>query len=124
MQTIWLKFKIWTKIIIFTLLFVYIVLFLYNNANKEARLWFWFGPEYETTVVRLILMTLLAGVIGTVLVRTVLRTLRQIRELRTRSRVAQMEQDVAHLKSRAGMLQTKPIPGEQQTIAPPPSSQV
>jgi uncharacterized integral membrane protein len=121
MQNLWLKIKIWTKITVFTALFIYVILFLANNANKNLTVWYWINEEYPTTVVRLILITLLAGVAGTLLVGTVTRTLRQIRELRTRSHMAQMQQDVAHLKSRAGMLQTKPLPGEQQTIAPPPS---
>jgi uncharacterized integral membrane protein len=120
MQNLWLKIKIWTKITVFTILFIYVILFLANNANKNLTVWYWISDEYPTTVVRLIVITLLAGVAGTLLVGTVTRTIRQIRELRNRARMSQMQQDVDHLKSRANMLQTKPIPSNQQTIAPPP----
>jgi uncharacterized integral membrane protein len=120
MQNVWLKIKVWTKITIYSLLVLYIICFTLLNANKPVKIWFWYDQEPETTVVRVILVTLLAGVAGTLLTGTVVRTIRQIRQLKSRSRTEQIERDVAQLKSRAGMLQTKPLPGDQPTIAPPP----
>jgi len=123
MQNVWLKFKVWTKITIYSLLVLYIICFTLLNANKPVKIWFWYNQEPETTVVRVILVTLLAGVAGTLLTGTVVRTIRQIRQLKSRTKTDQIERDVAHLKSRAGMLQTKPLPREQasQPTVPPPS---
>jgi len=123
MQVLWLKIKVWTKIIIFSLLLLYIAFFIFFNADKEVSIWYWFGHEPKTTVLWLGVITLLAGIIGTMLVRTGAKTVRQLRDLRSRGQMAQMKQDVEHLKSRAGMLQTKPLPTDQAsapTIAPPP----
>jgi uncharacterized integral membrane protein len=119
MQNLWLKIKVWTKVTIFTVFFIYIIFFLANNANKNLTVWYWFNDEYPTTVVRLIVITLLAGVAGTLLVGTVTRTIRQLRQLRSSAQISQMQQDVADMKARAARLQTKPDP-QQPTIVPPP----
>ena len=51
-----------------------------------------------------------AGVISTILIRTTWRTLRQVRNLRDRSRGQRMERELAEMKQKAATLQTKPIP--------------
>ena len=102
MQNVWLKFKVWTKITIYSLLLLYIICFTLLNANKPVKIWFWYNNEPETTVVRVILVTLLAGVAGTLLTGTVVRTIRQLRQLQTRGKTAQIERDVAHLKIPGG----------------------
>jgi uncharacterized integral membrane protein len=103
----WLKFKIWTKTIVFGALILYGLLFILNNSGQSVKFWYWFRREYETSMLVLILITFLAGVIGTLLVRTTITTIRQIRESRVKSRTARLEREVAEMKSKAAMLQTK-----------------
>ncbi len=114
MQNLWLKIKIWTKIVIFSLVMIFLLIFVFNNSNKPASIWVWFGQEeVQTTVLKLIVSMLLVGVLGTLLVRMAFGTLRQIRELRKRNAAAQMHSDVAELKAKAAMLQTKPVEGDR-----------
>ncbi|MGD0461534.1 MAG: hypothetical protein ABSB74_03495 [Tepidisphaeraceae bacterium] len=118
MQNLWLKIKIWTKITIFSLVMIFLLIFVFKNSNKPAYIWVWFDEEeVQTTVLKLIVSMLLAGVLGTLLVRMAFGTLRQIRELRQRSAATQMHKDVAEIKAKAAMLQTKP-PSETPGAGP------
>ncbi|HEY1921161.1 MAG TPA: hypothetical protein VGG44_00230 [Tepidisphaeraceae bacterium] len=127
MQNLWLKIKIWTKIAVFSLVMIFLLIFVFENSNKPASIWVWFNEEeVQTTVLKLIVSMLLAGVLGTLLVRMAFGTLRQIRDLRHRSATAQMHSDVAELKAKAAMLQTKPsgetpaagVPGGDRPASP------
>jgi hypothetical protein len=109
MQNLWLKIKIWTKISIFGLIVLYLALFLFKNADQPVIIWFWFGKEpIRSTALEVIPVTLLIGVIGTLIVRMAFRSIRQIRELRARNAATRMTKDVEDLKTKAAMLQTKP----------------
>lgn len=109
MKDLWLKIKVWTKIIIITVFVAYLLIFVIQNANKLVWIWYWFGqPQAETTALKLIVYMFLAGVLGTLLARMLFRTIKQINELRGRSASAQMQRDVADMKAKAAMLQTKP----------------
>jgi uncharacterized integral membrane protein len=112
MQNLWLKVKIWTKIVIFSLVMIFLLIFVLKNSDEDVRIWVW--DEVHTTVLKLIVSMLLAGVLGTLLVRMAFGTLRQIRELRQRNAASQLHKDVADIKAKAAMLQTKP-PGPDQT---------
>jgi uncharacterized integral membrane protein len=103
----WLKIKIWTKTIVVGVLVLYGLIFILNNSGQSVRFWYWFRREYETSMLVLILLTFLAGVVGTLLVRTSITTVRQIREARARSRTARLEREVLDMKSKAAMLQTR-----------------
>ena len=107
----WLKFKIWTKTVVVGALVLYALLFILNNSGQAVRFWYWFRREYETSMLVLIVITFLAGVIGTLLVRTTFTTVRQIREARARSRTDRLEREVADMKAKAAMLKTKAPPG-------------
>jgi len=106
----WLKVKIWTKTIVVGALVLYALLFILQNSGQAVKFWYWFGREYETSMLVLILITFLAGVVGTLLVRTTISTLRQIREARARSRTDRLEREVADMKTKAAMLKTKSAP--------------
>ncbi|HEX4056309.1 MAG TPA: hypothetical protein VHX86_18770 [Tepidisphaeraceae bacterium] len=108
MQNLWLKIKIWTKITIFSVLVIYLLIFVFQNANKELVIWWWFGKNLNTSALELIPAMLLAGVLGTLVVRMAFRAVKQIRDLRRRSADAQLHKDMAEIKAKAAMLQTKP----------------
>ena len=69
----------------------------------------------------------LVSVIFTILIGTAFRTLRQIREIRARSRSQKLEEEIREMKEKASMLQTRPASGSTTTpvsasladIAPP-----
>jgi hypothetical protein len=116
MQNLWLKVKIWTKIAVFSIVMIFLLIFVFNNSNKDLYIWVWFNKEeVHTTVLKLIVSMLLVGVLGTLLVRMAFGTLRQIRELRQRNAASQLHKDVADIKAKAAMLQTKP-PGPDQAV--------
>ncbi|HEY7088195.1 MAG TPA: LapA family protein [Tepidisphaeraceae bacterium] len=108
MGNLWLKIKVWTKSLIFGALLLYGLLFILNNSGQAVKFWYWpWKPVYETSMLVLILVTFLAGVIGTVLVRTTFKTLRQMRQLRERGRIERLERETADMKAKAAMLQTR-----------------
>jgi uncharacterized integral membrane protein len=108
MGGLWLKIKIWTKVVLFALIALYVLLFFFNNAGKDVTLWFFINREYTVSVLLLVFLTFVIGVIGTLLVRTTLRTIRQIREVRVSERAVRLEREVADMKAKAAMLQTRP----------------
>jgi hypothetical protein len=116
-----LKVKVWTKVILFALVLVYLTFFMVENSENKATLWVWFGRErpLETSVLKLVLVAFLAGVIGTLLVRTLFRTVRQIREVRDRTRTERIEREISDMKTKAGML--RPRTTELETSAEPSS---
>jgi lysylphosphatidylglycerol synthetase-like protein (DUF2156 family) len=108
MENLWLKIKIWTKILLFSIVVIYLGIFIYNNSDQPLTIWLWFGKEFRTSALEMIPAMLLAGVFGTVVVRMAFRAVKQIRELQQRNAAAKMQKDMADIKAKAAMLQTKP----------------
>ena len=108
MGNLWLKIKIWTKITLAALLAIYLAFFIFKNGGRTATFWWWFYRDYETSLLFLVLIAFVAGSLVTLLLMTVLRTVRQIRELRSRNRAASLEAEIRDMKSKAAMLQTRP----------------
>jgi len=104
----WLKIKVWTKVVIGAALALYTLLFVYNNTGSEIKFWWWFGRSQPASVFTLALGAFFLGVIVTVMLMTTFRTMRQVRELRERSRAQRIERELADMKSKAAMLQTRP----------------
>ena len=104
----WLKIKVWTKVTIATALALYVLLFIYNNSGQPVQFWWWFNHTQPASVFTLSTLAFLAGAIAAVLVRTTWKTYTQIRELQRRSRQQRAERELAHIKSKAGMLKTRP----------------
>src|SRR5437868_3768870 len=106
MGNVWLKIKVWTKITIFALLSIAILVFLFQNVNKPVTVWFW--NDIPTTLLKVLIFTALFSVILTLLVGTTFKTVRQFKEMRHRSRTEKLESDIAEMRQKAAMLQTKP----------------
>src|SRR5687767_8123253 len=106
MANLWLKFKVGTKLAIFFILLIATLLFLFNNVNKPVTIWLW--NDYQTTLLKVLFFTVLVSVIFTILIGTAFRTLRQIREIRARSRAQRLEEEIRDMKTKASMLQTRP----------------
>jgi hypothetical protein len=116
MQNMWLKVKVWTKLTIFAILSIAALVFVIQNVNKPVTVWLW--NDYQTTLLKVLFFTALFSVIFTVLVGTAFRTLRQVRELRARNRAAKLEADLADMKAKAAMLQTKPPGASSGSLTP------
>lgn len=108
MANLWLKIKIWFKVTLIAAVFVYVIMFTAENASEKAHFWYWFNHKPETTLLLLVCCAFVAGVVASLLVRTTIRTMRQISELQHRSRIHRMDQQIADIHSKAAMLQTKP----------------
>lgn len=108
MANLWLKIKIWFKVALVAAVVIYAMLFIYFNAAEGVQFWYWPRHQPRTTLLLLVLCSFLAGVVATLLIRTTFRTMRQVSELRHRSRIQRMDQQIADIHSKAAMLQTKP----------------
>jgi hypothetical protein len=111
MGNLWLKIKIWTKVVLFAVVLGYVLFFLYNNSGAENHftLWIWFKhPLLDRPTLWYLFFAFLAGVVMTILVRTIWKTVSQVREVRRRNRQAKLERDIADMKEKASRLQTRP----------------
>ncbi len=123
MADLWLKIKVWTKISLAGLLLLYVLVFCVENSGK-VELWVWPNHKPQTSVLLLALYAFASGVVLTVLVRTTLKTLSQIRDLQHRSRHDRLAREVADMKSKAGMLREKsPIGAASPSVQAFPSDE-
>ena len=111
MGNLWLKVKIWVKVLLLLAVVIYVVVFTYKNAEEHVRLWYWYNHQPTTNVLMLALCSFLAGVVGTLLVRTTYTTVRQISELQSRQRAQRLDRAVADMQAKAAMLRSKPQVG-------------
>jgi uncharacterized integral membrane protein len=118
MGNLWLKIKVWTKGILGLLVLLYALFFAYNNSDPTT-VWLWFGHQPTYSKLVLLAIAFFAGVICTILVRTTMRTLRQIRELQSKSRTDRIERELADMKQKASRLQTKPIASSTTDVSTP-----
>src|SRR5688572_21321923 len=117
MANLWLKFKVGTKLAIFFILLIATLLFVFNNINKSVTIWLW--NDYQTTLLKVLFFTVLVSVIFTILIGTAFRTVRQIREIRARSRSEKLEEEIREMKEKASMLQTRPASASSPDLGPP-----
>jgi uncharacterized membrane protein len=112
MTNVWLKVKIWFKLILFGLIAVYILLFLFKNYDTRVTVWLWFGETgtYTSSILALVFAVFVLSVIGTLLISTIWRTVRQIREASARSRTQKLEKAIAEMNAKAAKLQIRPEP--------------
>ena len=110
MKGYFLKAWLWIKSILLGAVVLYIALFVLNNNNKETKVWWWFNREPAVSLLSLIFTVLAMGVLVTLLVRTIVTTVRQIQETRARTRTMRLEREVAEMRAKAEMLQKREGP--------------
>jgi len=123
MGNLWLKIWVWVKSIVLALITLYVLLFTLQNADQQVKVWLWFGEPVQHSLLVVLVLTLLLGIVGTILVRTIFRTVKQIRELRQRSRTDKLEREILDMKTKAAMLNTRPEPPVSSPLPasdPPP----
>jgi uncharacterized integral membrane protein len=121
MNDTWLKIKFWTKVTITAIVTLYIAVFIAKNSERSAQFWYWFYKDYQIPILVLAACSFLAGALSVILIRTTYRTVRQLRELRTHSRTEKLEREMADMKAKAAMLQTRspttdPIPPSDKPL--------
>jgi uncharacterized integral membrane protein len=109
MSNLWLKFKIWTKVIAGLLVLIYILAFFIKNHSDPANVWIFPWHDIQTTVLYVAGISFLVGVLAALLFRTIIRTRRQIRELKERNRSVKLERAVQDMHTKAAMLRAKPV---------------
>ena len=105
---LWLRIWIWTKLAITALVVLYALVFVIFNSDLRASFWYWPGHEPETSILVLVFFSFAGGAAVALLLRTIIKTLRQIRGARERSRTVRLEREVEQMKAKASMLQTRP----------------
>ena len=105
----WEKIKFWTRVVIFGLLALYVIVVTLLNWNLRIAgiLDLVFVKYTNPQVLTVLLFTAVLSIIGWWLLRTVWRALRQLKTMQEKSRTARLEKEVAEMKAKAGMLQTK-----------------
>ena len=117
MNNLWLRIKVWTKVLLIAAIFVYIIVFTYKNASQpKVRFWYWVNRQPDTNLLLLVLGAFLAGVICAFLLRTMLRTVRQVQEIQSRGRVQRLDRAVADMQAKAAMLRSKPDLGAETSV--------
>ncbi|GIW76692.1 MAG: hypothetical protein KatS3mg104_1755 [Phycisphaerae bacterium] len=101
----WMKIKIWTKIGVFSIIAVYIFLFSIKNLGTKTELWIFFGQGWtiESSVLLLAVGAFVCGIISTLMVRTILRTMSQLREMKRK----RAEKEAIAILNRAAKLRTR-----------------
>ena len=101
----WMKIKVWTKIGFFSIVAIYILLFAIKNLYTKTELWFFFGEDWtlQSSVLLLALGAFVLGVITTLLVRTIFRTMAQLREMKRK----RAEKEAIAIINRASKLRTR-----------------
>jgi uncharacterized integral membrane protein len=107
-MNLWLRIKVWTKVTLFSILLVYILIFVVKNSGKSVEFWYWFDATLKSSLLLFTVITFAAGAIVALLTRTILKTLSQLREVKR----LDAERELAAMRAKAGMLQTKPAPSE------------
>ena len=104
------KFIAGVKFVVLGLFVIHVILFILLNLTAEVspKLHLIYKSYDKPNFLFVMLSTSIISIFGWWLFRTSYKTLRQLSASQTRSQTAKLERDVAEMKAKAGMLQTKP----------------
>jgi hypothetical protein len=109
MNETWIKIKFWLKISFFGILGLIIIIVLSRNWDTRVAVVDLLFVKYENPRLLVVLFfTGVCSIFGWWLFWTVFKTFRQVREARVRGRTEKLERDMADMKAKAAMLQTRP----------------
>ena len=97
-----LKIRIWIKSILFGLVALYVLVFLAKNFSQDISLWLF--PTIEVNDVNAMLALFVAFLLGgliTLLVRTIFKTLSQMRQARDQNRNDRLEREISEMKMKS-----------------------
>jgi hypothetical protein len=109
----WEKFKLWLRVIVFGTMALYVLIVVTLNWGLVlgGKLQLIFAEFDRPRILVVLLVTSVLSVFGWWLFRTIFKTMRQFQTVRERSRTSKLEREVADMKAKAGMLQTRETPG-------------
>ena len=105
MATLWLKIRIWFKVVLSVALTIFVAVFIYKNSENRAQVWLF--HEINKPILWVLGLTIIFSVVGTMLVGTAFKTMRQIRELRHKTQLDNLQKDLTERQAKAAMLQTR-----------------
>lgn len=117
----WEKLKLYTKVTIFGALALYVLAFIILNHERkvDGDLKLIFTSFNQPSILMVLPITGILSIFAWWLVRTIFKTMRQFRAMRERGRTAKLEKDLAEMKAKASMLQTREA-AATSTIPPSP----
>lgn len=118
MSTVWLKIKVWGKLSIFFLILIYFLIFIAENSGQPVNFWYWYHSVWPTSLLYFSFFTFLAGVLVTLLARTIIKTISQFREMRRRVELDRRDRELHALRTQAAMQQSR---APEEPSAPPAS---
>ncbi len=107
MNNLWLKVKLWTKIAICAFVAIYLLVFIIKNNGEDVTFWYWYKRQVQASILLLVAVAFLTGVLVAILTRMMFRTAKQISAMRNNARTEKLEREVADMKVKAAMLQTR-----------------
>ncbi|HZZ41729.1 MAG TPA: hypothetical protein VFE58_02225 [Tepidisphaeraceae bacterium] len=107
MSNTWLKIKVWTKLTIFFLVLIYLLIFVSKNSSQHVEFWYWYNGIWPTSLLYFTFFTFLAGIVVTLLARTIYKTVGQFRELRHRSDQDRRDRELRELQAKTTALETR-----------------
>jgi lysylphosphatidylglycerol synthetase-like protein (DUF2156 family) len=118
MQSFWQKLWLYTRLVLVSAGAVAILLFIWFNRNAviEPKVDLLFTEYLRPPLLLVLITTAAISVVGWWLFWTILRTVRQIRESRDRSKVERLSREVEDMKLKAARLQTKQPPTGPMTM--------
>ncbi len=110
MNSVWQKFLAIVKFVVLGLLLIHVIMFIVLNISAvvSEQLSLIYRKYDRPNFLLVMLLTSVLSIFGWWLFRITLKTIRQINESNSRARTSKLERDMAEIKSKAAMLQTKP----------------
>ena len=114
MSNTWLKLKMWTRLSLISAVIIYLLLFVFKNRNNEIKIDFVFKEYSNLNVLLVVLFTAIFIIFGWWLLKTVLRAVRQLKDITRRARMDRLEREHSDMAAKAAKLQTR-----SETTPPP-----
>lgn len=108
-MNLWVKIKVWTKAAVLAFVLIYVISFIAKNTSNTAMVWYWYGNggQIEGPTLVFAFFSFVAGVLLTLFVRMLIKTVRQFRDMRTRTAAVKRDRDIDNMMAKAAKLQTR-----------------
>jgi hypothetical protein len=104
----------WTRLSLISAVVVYLLLFVFKNRNNNSKIDFVFKEYNDLNVLLVVLFTAIFSIFGWWLLKTVLRAVRQLKDINRRGRMDRIEREHSDMVAKAARLQTR-----TETTPPP-----
>jgi hypothetical protein len=108
MSDFFAKVRAWTRLVLLCAMAIFVILLLILNRNTRVDVYLVFTTCEKASLLLVLFLTAVFSIFGWWLLWVVVRTLRQLREARDRALTQKTAKDLADMKAKAAMLQTRP----------------